>query len=88
VLDYFEQARPGDERPRRAIELARAWGGAWAWNKIVVPRLREVGQTVHAMTLTGLGERTHLGSPQEQAKQSGDGWKIEPSAVPPTSRPR
>ena len=25
VLPYFEQARPGDERPRRAIELARAW---------------------------------------------------------------
>src|SRR5438132_13659804 len=24
VLHYFEQARPGDERPRRAIELARA----------------------------------------------------------------
>ena len=25
VLHCFEQARPGDERPRRAIELARAW---------------------------------------------------------------
>lgn len=25
VLHYFEQARPGDARPRRAIELARAW---------------------------------------------------------------
>jgi hypothetical protein len=25
VLHYFEQARPEDERPRRAIELARAW---------------------------------------------------------------
>jgi hypothetical protein len=25
VLPYFEQVRPGDERPRRAIELARAW---------------------------------------------------------------
>src|ERR687891_31059 len=25
VLHYFEQARPADERPRRAIELARAW---------------------------------------------------------------
>ena len=25
VLPYFEQTRPGDERPRRAIELARAW---------------------------------------------------------------
>jgi hypothetical protein len=25
VLAHFERARPGDERPRRAIELARAW---------------------------------------------------------------
>lgn len=25
VLHHFEQARPGDERPRRAIDLGRAW---------------------------------------------------------------
>ena len=25
VLHYFEQARPGDDRPRRAIDLGRAW---------------------------------------------------------------
>jgi hypothetical protein len=25
VLRHFEQARPGDHRPRRAIELGRAW---------------------------------------------------------------
>jgi hypothetical protein len=25
VLHYFEDVRPGDERPRRAIESARAW---------------------------------------------------------------
>jgi hypothetical protein len=25
VLAYFEQVRPGDERPRRAIDLVRAW---------------------------------------------------------------
>ena len=25
VLHFFEQERPGDERPRHAIELARAW---------------------------------------------------------------
>jgi len=25
VLHHFERARPGDDRPRRAIELARAW---------------------------------------------------------------
>src|SRR5215469_15804124 len=25
MLDQFERARPGDDRPRRAIELGRAW---------------------------------------------------------------
>jgi pimeloyl-ACP methyl ester carboxylesterase len=134
-----------------------AWGGAWSWNKLVVPLLREAGQTVYAVTLTGLGERTHLASPdvsldthvqdvvnvlfyedltdvilvghsyggnvitgvadrvperlqqlvyldaatptdgessadsfpgrrqqlEEQARQSGDGWKIAPGPVPP-----
>jgi hypothetical protein len=30
VLHQFEQARPGDDRPRRAIELGRAWYAAYA----------------------------------------------------------
>ena len=25
VLHFFEEAQPGDDRPRRAIEMARAW---------------------------------------------------------------
>jgi hypothetical protein len=34
VLHHFEQARPKDERPRRAIELARAWArGEIAWSE-------------------------------------------------------
>jgi pimeloyl-ACP methyl ester carboxylesterase len=41
-----------------------AWGGAWSWNKLVVPMLRETGQPVFPVTLTGLGERTHLASPE------------------------
>ncbi|MGE3912168.1 MAG: alpha/beta fold hydrolase [Chloroflexota bacterium] len=40
-----------------------AWGGAWSWNKLVVPMLRAAGQDVYPVTLTGLGERTHLASP-------------------------
>src|SRR5215217_1171926 len=40
-----------------------AWGGAWSWNKYVVPLLRQAGHTVHPVTLTGLGDRTHLSSP-------------------------
>jgi pimeloyl-ACP methyl ester carboxylesterase len=137
-----------------------AWGGAWSWNKFVAPMLREAGQDVYAVTLTGLGERSHLASrdvsqdthiqdvsnvlfyeeltdvilvghsyggnvitgvadgvPQrlqqlvyldaatpadgqsmadsfpgrrqqleEQARQSGDGWKIEPGPVPSDQR--
>jgi pimeloyl-ACP methyl ester carboxylesterase len=40
-----------------------AWGGAWSWNKRVVPLLRKAGHDVIPVTLTGLGERTHLASP-------------------------
>ncbi|MSQ44071.1 MAG: alpha/beta fold hydrolase [Chloroflexi bacterium] len=40
-----------------------AWGGAWSWNKFVVPRLRASKHTVFAATLTGLGDRTHLAHP-------------------------
>ena len=32
VLHHFEQARPGDDRPRRAVELGRAWArGEITW---------------------------------------------------------
>jgi hypothetical protein len=32
VLHHFEQARPDDDRPRRAIDLGRAWArGEVAW---------------------------------------------------------
>ena len=37
-----------------------AWGGAWSWNKFVVPKLRAKGHDVFPVTLTGLGERSHL----------------------------
>lgn len=36
-----------------------AWGGAWIWRRVLRP-LREAGHEVHALTLTGLGERAHL----------------------------
>mgnify|MGYP001344918134 CR=1 FL=1 len=41
-----------------------AWGGAWSWNKLVVPRLRKAGHDVYAVTLTGLGDRSHLATPE------------------------
>ncbi|WP_240231122.1 alpha/beta fold hydrolase [Devosia lacusdianchii] len=36
-----------------------AWAGAWGWDK-VAERLRTKGHRVHAPTLSGLGERSHL----------------------------
>src|SRR3954452_6420662 len=39
-----------------------AWHGGWCWDR-VAPRLRAAGHEVHAPTLTGLSERSHLLSP-------------------------
>lgn len=36
-----------------------AWGGAWIWKRVLGP-LRAAGHEVHAVTLTGDGERVHL----------------------------
>ncbi len=36
-----------------------AWGGAWIWRRVLGP-LRDAGFEVHAVTLTGDGERAHL----------------------------
>jgi pimeloyl-ACP methyl ester carboxylesterase len=39
-----------------------AWGGAWQFARIA-PLLEEKGFDVHRVTLTGLGERSHLATP-------------------------
>ena len=39
-----------------------AWGGAWIWRRVLGP-LRAAGHEVHAVTLTGDGERAHLRDP-------------------------
>lgn len=39
------------------------WLGAWAWAE-VGRRLRAAGHDVHPVTLTGLGDRAHLATPQ------------------------
>lgn len=36
-----------------------AWHGAWCWQKLT-PILQRAGHRVHAVTLTGVGERAHL----------------------------
>jgi pimeloyl-ACP methyl ester carboxylesterase len=40
-----------------------AWHGGWCWKKLA-PLLRAHGHQVYTPTLTGLGERRHLASPQ------------------------
>ncbi len=46
--------------PKPPIVLVHgAWGGAWIWRR-VLPLLRAAGHEVHAVTLTGDGERAHL----------------------------
>ena len=39
------------------------WLGGWAW-RAVADTLRSAGHSVYPVTLTGLGERVHLGGPQ------------------------
>src|SRR5437660_801825 len=39
-----------------------AWHGGWCWRKLM-PLLRSAGHAVWTPTLTGLGERAHLGNP-------------------------
>ncbi|MCW2945638.1 MAG: putative esterase [Actinoallomurus sp.] len=39
------------------------WLGAWAWGE-VGRELRAAGHEVHAVTLTGLGDRAHLATPE------------------------
>jgi pimeloyl-ACP methyl ester carboxylesterase len=49
---------------RPALVLVHgAWGGAWIWRR-VLPALRAGGHEVHAVTLTGDGERAHLRRPE------------------------
>jgi len=44
VLHLFEDARPGDDRPRRAVELGRAW----ARGEITMGDAREAAFAAHA----------------------------------------
>jgi pimeloyl-ACP methyl ester carboxylesterase len=44
------------------VLVGGAWIGAWAWHD-VARRLRHAGHEVYPLTLTGLGDRVHLASP-------------------------
>ncbi len=45
--------------PTPLVLVHGAWAGAWAWQRVRAP-LAEGGRAVHAVTLTGCGERRHL----------------------------
>ncbi|MGD2069115.1 MAG: alpha/beta fold hydrolase [Gemmatimonadota bacterium] len=53
----------GQDRPTTFVIVHGAWGGGWAWRGME-RRLRAHGYEVLRPTLTGLGERMHLASPQ------------------------
>lgn len=40
-----------------------AWLGGWCWRQVAT-RLRAAGHEVYTPTMTGLGERVHLGTPE------------------------
>lgn len=45
------------------VLIPGAWLGAWAWTP-VVKLLEKHGHSAHAVTLTGMGDRAHLVSPE------------------------
>ena len=49
--------------PSTFVLVHGAWHGGWCWARVAA-RLRTAGHTVFTPTLTGLGERRHLISPQ------------------------
>jgi hypothetical protein len=61
VLHFFEQAQPGDDRPRRAIEQARAW----AKGEIKMTQAREAAFAAHAAA------REVSGAAKEAARAAG-----------------
>ncbi len=49
--------------PMTFVLVHGAWHGGWSWKK-VAPGLRAAGHQVFTPTLTGVGERAHLGRPE------------------------
>jgi hypothetical protein len=45
------------------VLVGGAWLGGWCWQR-VARQLREEGHDPYPATLTGLGERVHLASPE------------------------
>jgi len=45
------------------VLIAGGYCGGWSWNR-VAPQLRAAGHEVWTPTLTGLGDRVHLATPE------------------------
>jgi pimeloyl-ACP methyl ester carboxylesterase len=45
------------------VLIPGAWLGAWAWDD-VTPLLEKAGHSAHPVTLTGMGDRAHLATPE------------------------
>ena len=45
------------------VLVGGGWLGGWCWQR-VARRLREEGHNAYPVTLTGLGKRVHLASPE------------------------
>lgn len=45
------------------VLIPGAWLGSWVWKKII-PALEDKGHSVYPITLTGMGDRVHLASPE------------------------
>jgi len=67
VLHHFEQARPGDDRPRRAIDLGRAW----ARGEITWWEARSAGGHANAAARDLAGAARHAGYAAGQAAAVG-----------------
>ena len=63
VLHHFEQARPGDDRPRRAIEMGRAW----ARGEITMTQARSAGGHANAAARDLSGAARHAAFAAGQA---------------------
>lgn len=64
LLGFVASASRGsDSSPRTFVFVHGAWGGGWQWKKVDA-LLTAHGHKVYRPTLTGLGERVHLASPE------------------------
>lgn len=61
VIGGVSAAATDEKQPTTIVIVHGAWGGAWQFSRIE-PLLRERGYDVRRITLTGLGERSHLAS--------------------------